>query len=36
MVPLLKQILRDLNAKEMQAVAEQALQLETPQEIEAL
>ena len=34
MVPLLKQILRGLNAKEMQAVAEQALQLETPQEIE--
>jgi len=34
MVPLLKQILRALDAKEMKAIAEQALQLESPQQIE--
>ena len=33
MVPVLKQILRHLDAREMKGVAEQALQLETPQEI---
>ncbi len=36
MVPVVKQILRSLNAQEMQALAEQALQLETPQEIQQL
>lgn len=34
MVPLLKQILRGLDAKEMKAVAEQALNLESPKQIE--
>ena len=34
MVPVVKQILRCLNAKEMKPLAEQALQLETPQEIQ--
>jgi phosphotransferase system enzyme I (PtsI) len=33
-VPLLKQILRGLNAGEMKLLAEKALQLETPQEIQ--
>jgi phosphoenolpyruvate-protein phosphotransferase len=33
MVPLIKQILRNLRADEMRAVAEQALQLETPQQV---
>ncbi len=36
MVPVVKQILRNLNAQEMQALAEQALQLESPQEIQQL
>jgi phosphotransferase system enzyme I (PtsI) len=34
MVPLIKQILRGLDANEMKAVAEQALQLESPKQIE--
>jgi phosphoenolpyruvate-protein phosphotransferase len=33
MVPLIKQILRNLRSDEMRAVAEQALQLETPQQV---
>ena len=33
MVPVLKQILRNLDAEEMKAIAEEALNLETPQEI---
>jgi phosphotransferase system enzyme I (PtsI) len=36
MVPVVKQILRNLNAQEMQSLAEQALQLESPQEIQQL
>jgi len=36
MVPVVKQILRNLNAQEMQALAAQALQLESPQEIQQL
>lgn len=35
-VPLLKQILRGLNASEMKLLAEKALQLETPHEIQEL
>ena len=35
MVPTVKQILRSLNAEEMKTLAETALQLETPQEIQA-
>jgi phosphoenolpyruvate-protein phosphotransferase len=34
MVPVVKQILRNLNAEEMKPLAEKALQLETPQEIQ--
>jgi phosphoenolpyruvate-protein phosphotransferase len=34
MIPLLKQILRGLNAKEMKSIADAALQLESPQQIE--
>ncbi len=34
MVPLIKQILRNLRADEMKTVAEQALQLETPQQVQ--
>ncbi len=34
MVPVIKQILRNLNAKEMRLLAQQALELETPQEIQ--
>jgi len=36
MVPLIKQILRGLNANEMKSLAEQALQLESPQQIKEL
>lgn len=36
MVPIVKQILRHLNAEEMKSLAEQALQLESPQEIQQL
>ena len=34
MVPVLKQILRNLNAEEMRPLAEEALQLESPEEIQ--
>jgi phosphoenolpyruvate-protein phosphotransferase (PTS system enzyme I) len=34
MIPLLKQILRGLDSTEMKSIADQALQLETPQQIE--
>jgi phosphoenolpyruvate-protein kinase (PTS system EI component) len=33
MVPIIKQILRELNAEEMKALAEEALKLETPADI---
>jgi len=36
MVPLVKQILRDLDAGEMRSIAEQALNLESPKQIEDL
>lgn len=36
MIPVIKQILRSLNAEEMKPLAEQALQLETPKEIQQL
>jgi len=34
MVPLIKQILRNLSAEEMKPVAERALNLETPKQIQ--